>query len=108
MPSPATNPEPTRAAHFYLAVSAICVLLLLVVIFVAQNDRRVPLHFLGWHGHLALGLALVLSAVVGGLILVLASAIRILQLRRRDLHGRRRNTRRASGGGTKDAVDLRS
>ncbi|HSS08489.1 MAG TPA: lipopolysaccharide assembly protein LapA domain-containing protein [Acidimicrobiales bacterium] len=71
-------------AHLYLGISTVLVVLLLVVIFVAQNSGSVPIHFFIWRGHLALGLALLLSAVVGGLVVVLLSALRIIQLRRRD------------------------
>jgi len=48
---------------------------------VAQNGSKVPIHFLWMKGHIALGLALLLSAVLGSLAVVLLGAARMLQMR---------------------------
>jgi uncharacterized integral membrane protein len=59
------------------------VVLLLMVIFVAQNTRRVRLSFLGWDWHPPLAVAL-LIAVVGGLtISATAGTLRLWQVHRR-------------------------
>jgi uncharacterized integral membrane protein len=50
--------------------------------------------YLGAHGHLPLGVALLLSAVCGVLLVVLAGAARISQLRTVARRHRRADTRR--------------
>jgi uncharacterized integral membrane protein len=61
--------------------------LLLLLIFVLQNGQSVDVSFLGLHGHLPMGVALLLSAVVGVLVVALPGTARIVQLR---AFGRRR------------------
>jgi uncharacterized integral membrane protein len=46
-----------------------------------QNGTKVDISYLGAHGHLPLGVALLLSAVCGVLLVILAGAARISQLR---------------------------
>jgi len=58
------------------------VFLILLVIFIAQNLTRVSIHFLGFSGHLSLGLLVLIAAIAGLLIAALPGSIRILQLRR--------------------------
>lgn len=58
------------------------VLLLLLIVFIAQNARRASIHFLGWSGHLPLGLALLLAAALGILLVAAPATARIVQLRR--------------------------
>ena len=57
--------------------------LAVLLVFVLQNLDRVPIEFLGASGEVPVGVALLLAAVAGGLIVGLASGLRILQLRRR-------------------------
>ena len=87
------GPGRQRLNRLYLAVAGGCTLLLLVIIFVAQNYRTVPIHVLGWRYNLALGLSMLLSALVGGLIVLLITGARILQLRRREDEPGRANRR---------------
>jgi len=58
------------------------VFLIVLVIFIAQNLTRVSIHFLGFSGHLSLGLLVLIAAIAGLLIAALPGSIRILQLRR--------------------------
>jgi len=67
----------------WLAVVALAVLLLTLVIFISQNTQRVEVSFLGWNGQPPLAVSLLVAAVVGILIAVVAGALRILQLRHR-------------------------
>jgi uncharacterized integral membrane protein len=73
----------SRTSGAWFAVVALGVLLLLLVIFVAQNTQKVEVSFLGWNGHLPLAVWMLIGTVVGILISVVAGALRIFQLRRR-------------------------
>ena len=71
----------TRISGLWVAVGFFAVILLLLLIFILQNSRTVDVSYMGAHGHLPLGVALLLSAVCGVLLVVLAGAARISQLR---------------------------
>jgi hypothetical protein len=55
--------------------------LLLLLIFVLENGQRVEVSFFGAHGRLPLGVALLLAAVFGVLLVALPGTARIVQLR---------------------------
>jgi uncharacterized integral membrane protein len=57
------------------------VVLLLVMIFILQNGQRSDVYFLGGHGHLPTGAALLLSAISGVLLVALPTVVCVLQLR---------------------------
>lgn len=65
----------------WVAVSATLVLLVLLIIFILQNQDRVTVHYLGAAGELSLGIALLIAAVAGGILVAIAGAARIMQLR---------------------------
>ncbi|MDQ2813634.1 MAG: lipopolysaccharide assembly protein LapA domain-containing protein [Actinomycetota bacterium] len=71
----------TRISGLWVAVGFFAVLLLLLLIFILQNGTTIQVSYMGAHGHLPLGVALLLSAVCGVLLVVLAGAARISQLR---------------------------
>lgn len=76
--------EPTRASHAWTGLVVGLFVLLLILVFILQNTKQVPVHFVGLHGKLPLGVALLLSSVAGGLVTVLLGVVRITQLRRRN------------------------
>ncbi|MEE2853523.1 MAG: lipopolysaccharide assembly protein LapA domain-containing protein [Actinomycetota bacterium] len=82
----ATTKQPaigfTRAGALWSSLVAGFVILILLLIFITQNTSPTDFKFLGWHWSLPLGVAILLAAVVGGLITVAAGTARILQLRR--------------------------
>ena len=83
-PPPATPPlkiKRTRISGLWIALGFFAVVLLLLLIFILQNGAKVDISYMGAHGHLPLGVALLLSAVCGVLLVVLAGAARISQLR---------------------------
>jgi lipopolysaccharide assembly protein A len=91
-PSPTTQPQAapvlpqhkvrrTRISGLWVSVGFFAVVLLLLLIFILQNGAKVDISYMGAHGHLPLGVALLLSAVCGVLLVVLAGAARISQLR---------------------------
>lgn len=57
------------------------VFLALLVVFVAENSGSVKVSFLGAHAHISLALALLIAALVGAAVALLAGSARILQLR---------------------------
>lgn len=72
----------TRAAAVWSAVIAGLLILIVLLIFIAQNTESAEFEFLGWHWNLPLGVAILLAAVCGGLLASLAGAVRLFQLRR--------------------------
>jgi uncharacterized integral membrane protein len=57
------------------------VILLLLMIFILQNGQRSDVYFMGAHGHLPMGVALLLSAIFGVLLVAVPTVVRIVQLR---------------------------
>jgi lipopolysaccharide assembly protein A len=94
-PAPQLTIKRTRTSGLWVAVGFFAVVLLLLLIFILQNGAKVDVSYLGAHGHLPLGVALLLSAVCGVLLVVLAGAARISQLRTVARRHRRADTRRA-------------
>jgi uncharacterized integral membrane protein len=106
-PSPAPPPlkiKRTRTSGLWVAVGFFAVVLLLLLIFILQNGSQVSVNYLGAHGHLPLGVALLLSAVCGVLLVVLAGAARISQLRAVARRHRRADTRRAKAAAREQAT----
>jgi uncharacterized integral membrane protein len=88
---PAKDPlRRSRTSGAWFAVVALAVLLILLIIFIAQNTQRVQVSFLGWSGRAPLAVSLLIAAVVGIVLAVVAGSLRILQLRRRVRRGRAR------------------
>jgi lipopolysaccharide assembly protein A len=71
----------TRVSGLWVAIGCFAVVLLLLLIFILQNGHTVDISYFGAHGHLPLGVALLLATVCGVLLVVLAGTARILQLR---------------------------
>jgi uncharacterized integral membrane protein len=74
----------------WTATAIIALLLLVLVIFIAQNGQRAHIHFFGATWSMSLAVGLLFAAVLGALIVLVAGALRIGQLRlaaRRHLRG---------------------
>lgn len=71
----------TRASGAWVALFFFAVVLLLLLIFILQNSKWVDVSYFGAHGHLPLGVALLLAAVCGALLVAFAGIARIVQLR---------------------------
>ncbi len=100
-PTPATTTEPvateqvvtepaavqqhvvrrTRVGGVWIASAAFAVVLLPLAIFILANGNKVEISYMGAHGHLPLGVALLLAAVLGVLLVVIPGTARIVQLR---------------------------
>ena len=72
----------TRLGGAWTAVVLFVVVLLLLLIFIVENSQKVDIAYFGAHWHLPLGVALLLAAVLGNLLVVIPGAGRIIQLRR--------------------------
>ena len=71
----------TRIGGLWLASGSFAVVLLLLLIFILENNKSVDVAYFGAHGHLPLGVALLLAAVLGILMVVIPGTARIVQLR---------------------------
>jgi uncharacterized integral membrane protein len=92
-PTPAPTPEPlppppvsavkyTRTASVWSSLIAGFLILIVLLVFIVQNLAEQQVNFFAWHISLPQGVLLLLAAVAGGLVTVLAGTARIFQLRR--------------------------
>jgi uncharacterized integral membrane protein len=89
LPTPRRRVPRTRVGELWVAAVVFSLVLLLLLIFVLQNGQQAEVSFLGAHGHLPLGVALLLAAVFGVLLVALPGTARIVQLRLLDKRRRR-------------------
>ena len=83
----------TRASAAWVATGAALILLVMLIVFILQNPTQVAVHFIGLSGSLSLGMAMLIAAVGGGVLVAIAGVARVTQLR---LNARR--TRRLHSG----------
>ncbi|MBB6626245.1 DUF1049 domain-containing protein [Nocardioides sp. KIGAM211] len=88
--SPSTRPTSgdnplrgSRTSGLWAAVVALGILLVLLIIFIAQNTQTVQVTFLGWDGSAPLSVTLLIATAAGLFLATAAGSLRILQLRRR-------------------------
>lgn len=79
----------SRTSGFWIAVASLGLVLLLLIIFIAQNTRTTTVSFLGWDGQVPVAVALLIAAAAGLFLATVAGSLRILQLRRRVRRERR-------------------
>lgn len=85
-PPPTTRDDPLRGSRtsgFWVALVASAVVLVLLIVFIAQNTEAVSIEFLGWEGNAPLAVALLIASVAGLFLAAVVGTLRILQLRRR-------------------------
>jgi uncharacterized integral membrane protein len=66
----------------WVTIAVAVILLVLLIIFIAENSHDVTVSFLGAHGTLPVGLMMLIAAVAGVVITLLVGTTRIVQLRR--------------------------
>jgi len=84
VPSPTPTdraPRLTRASAAWVATAVAVLLLVMLIVFILQNSTRVEVHYLGLAGSLPLGMALLIAAVGGGVVVAIAGVARVTQLR---------------------------
>ena len=73
----------SRTSGAWIGLAVVAILLVLLIIFIAQNTQKVQVAFLGWEGQTPLAVALLAAVVTGLVVAAIAGSLRILQLRRR-------------------------
>ncbi len=85
-PPPAAPPRRairrTRLSGVWVGLGLSAIVLLLLLVFILENGQRADVGYFGAHGHLPLGVALLLAAVAGALLVLIPGSARIIQLRR--------------------------
>jgi uncharacterized integral membrane protein len=91
-PAAAADPPPvaarrhklhrTRMGGMWVGFGLAAVVLLLLLVFILENGQQADVGYFGAHGHLPLGVALLLAAVAGALLVLIPGCGRIVQLRR--------------------------
>jgi uncharacterized integral membrane protein len=95
-PDPPTEPVPTgpparggkapvshtRAGGLWAGLILSAIVLVFLLVFILQNGAPVQVNFLGWSGSLPTGVALLLAAVAGLLLVAIPGTARIIQLRK--------------------------
>ncbi|GAA1829773.1 hypothetical protein GCM10009836_04590 [Pseudonocardia ailaonensis] len=95
-PPPHTSPKrPAPAPHsrisgVWVGLIFSALVLLFLLIFILQNMGAVQIYFLGGSGTLPTGVALLLAAIAGVLLVAIPGTARIVQLRRQARKGRKR------------------
>jgi uncharacterized integral membrane protein len=79
----------TRTGNAFKMLVAGAIVLILLLVFILENTQSVKISYFGASGHLALGVALLIAAIGGALLVGIVGTARILQLRH---HVRRRRT----------------
>ena len=74
-------PRLTRAGAAWVATGVALLLLILLIVFILQNSSKVDVQFLGMSGTIPLGMALLVAAVSGGVVVAIAGVARVTQLR---------------------------
>jgi uncharacterized integral membrane protein len=72
----------TRAGGVWVALAISAVVLVLLLVFILENLKRADVSMFGAHADLPLGVAMLLSAAAGALIVIIPGTGRIVQLRR--------------------------
>lgn len=71
----------TKLGRIWTATVLGLIVLVLLIIFIAQNQDQVTLRYFAYEGQVNLGLALFIAAVGGALLTAAAAVARIIQLR---------------------------
>lgn len=90
----------TRMGGLWAGLALAAVVLLLLLVFILENQQQAGIGYFGAHGHLPLGVALLLAAVGGALLVVVPGSARIVQLRRTARRHRRLDAQSAAHAGT--------
>lgn len=87
----------SRTSGLWVGAVGLGVLLLLLVVFIAQNTEQTTVRFLGFEGRAPLAVSLLIASAAGILLTALAGSLRIWQLRRRTRKEVGREPRRGLG-----------
>jgi putative membrane protein len=82
VPAPGTGVPHTRTGAAWFGIWAGAFVLVLLIIFIAQNTGKVEINFLWLHGTIPLALALLIAGVGVAILAMVIATARITQLRR--------------------------
>ena len=77
-----TKVKGSFAASTWLALIVGFLLLILLIIFILQNQQSVELNFFNWNGQFPAGVAFLIFSIAGALIMALVGGWRMFELRR--------------------------
>jgi len=84
--SPPPQPEPalghSRSGGLWTGLILSAIVLIFLLVFILQNQISVTIRFLGFAGSVPVGVALLLAAIAGLLLVAIPGGMRIMQLRR--------------------------
>jgi uncharacterized integral membrane protein len=80
--TPEREPRRSRTGGLWVGLVLSALVLLLLLVFILQNDDPVNISFFAFEGTLPTGVALLLAAIAGILLVAIPGSLRILQLRR--------------------------
>ena len=80
--TPSEHLKRTRFSGLWVGVTVAAVVLLILLVFIIQNGQSATISFFGASMHLPLGVALLLAAICGVLLVAIPGYGRIIQLRR--------------------------
>jgi putative membrane protein len=92
---PPAKPDRSRIGGAWVSLVLGALVLILLLVFVLQNLEDVRVSFISADGSVPLGVALLLAAVGGALVVAVPGSARILQLRRANRTARRALTNRS-------------
>ena len=95
---PSAGPGRSGAGALWVGLVVSAIVLILLLIFVLQNSAPARIAFLGWDGTLPTGVALLLAAVGGVLLVALPGSLRIVQLRRQARRASHTDRKSTNGG----------
>jgi uncharacterized integral membrane protein len=81
-PATAGDPRRSRTGGLWVGLILSALVLLLLLVFILQNSQPVQISFFALDGVLPTGVALLLAAIAGILLVAIPGSMRILQLRR--------------------------
>jgi uncharacterized integral membrane protein len=79
----------SRTGGLWVGLILSALVLLFLLVFIVQNDQSVQISFFAAEGVIPLGVALLLAAIAGILLVAIPGSLRILQLRRAARRGAR-------------------
>jgi uncharacterized integral membrane protein len=106
-PAPVSPPHHrirrTRVGGVWVALAVSAVVLVLLLIFILENLKRADISLFGAHMSLPVGVALLLAAAAGALIVIIPGTARIVQLRMTARRHRRVDTQAAAAAPAADS-----
>ena len=86
----------TRMGGVWAGLAIAAVVLVFLLVFILENGQSASIGYFGAHGHLPLGVALLLAAVGGALLVIIPGTSRMVQLRLAARRHRRLDARPAA------------